>query len=693
MARNHWRKQMKSGGTVIRGCFVMILSLTLAPFTAYGGVPHTAYGVLQYTDGSHPSSLNFSAYITVRTGEVLDVSSAGCGYSPAEGQWFVQCGNFVTAWSVGNVLRVTFNDGSGFSGSMDVTLTNEPADDAGVTTLTTGATYAKLSVDDVAIPRGSNLDLSVFMEGVGVSDSVVAYELKLGFDPDVLLAVGVETVGTMTQNWDMTISAPKETDVHIGGFSTNQPSSRLIPDAGILVKVKFLVHGLPTSQTSNSTLVRFLEGTVFTLTEEIRIAHSKTGAVSVLNGTSPTTRNIDLYPNWNLISLGIVPDPNTLPDVFDDHQVEYVFGYRSGEGPMSWDVNRPSFLNDLEYLDGLHGYWIKSGDAVKESWSVEGDGIPVDTPIPLYSGWNLKGYLPGVADSISHAFQTLDTSYAYIFSYEGGASGGPKSWDRQRPWFLNDLGKLDPGAGYWVKMTDAMSLVYPTGGYLPKRIHPLLPVDAGQDTAPIVTPWICDFWEASTLVLMEGDTVDVYDSDGVWCGRTTVQEENGILGFSVHVFGDDLSTTPTIDEGAVEGDTLSFFVNGLPALVVQGSNVWNWNSSKEIKLQLGSTDVSDSRNNSPSDIKIALGNYPNPFNAYTIISFILDTPGAVSLVVYDALGRQLIRLLDQVNHRAGEYKLAWDGCDHLGQRVASGLYFFRLNVGDNVKTHKMLLLY
>ena len=685
---------MKRGRSLSGVELVCILCGLVAagPAVVFGGVPHTAYGVVQYAGGSHPDSIYFSAYITIRPGEVLDISSPGCGYNSTTGQWYVQCGNFVTAWSVGNILRVEINDGGGYSGSMDVTLTNEPGDDAGVTTLTTGATYAKLTISDASVTRGSNLDLSVFMEGLGVSDSVVAYELKLGFDPDVLLALGDVTLGTMTQYWDMTISAPKETNIHIGGFSTNLPSTRLIFDAGILVKVKFLVHGIPSSQTSNTTLVRFLEGTVYTLTEEVRIAHAKSGAVTVLDGTIPTTKNVDLHPNWNLVSLGIIPDPNTLPEVFDTHDVEYVFGYRSGEGPMSWDVNRPSFLNDLKYLDGLHGYWIRSGAAAAENWSVEGDGIAVNTPIPLYSGWNLIGYLPSQEDAISHAFQSLDTLYSYIFAYEGGG-GGPKSWDRNRPEFLNDLNALSPESGYWVKMNDTITLTYPTGGYINKQIIHFTSTLANQDTAPIITPYVCDFWSWGTAGIVQGDTIDVYDDDGVLCGRTDVLEENGMVGFIVHVFGDD-GTTPLIDEGADNGDTLQFYINGTPADVIKGSPVWyDTSGSKEIDLAFQTGVGGDLREERLPDSIGLFGNYPNPFNAATTITYTVPFRSDTEIKVYDERGRCIRDLVDHPAHPAGAYDIIWDGRDNAGRSVSTGLYFCRLRMNERVMTRKMLLVY
>jgi len=63
----------------------------------------------------------------------------------------------------------------------------------------------------------------------------------------------------------------------------------------------------------------------------------------------------------------------------------------------------------------------------------------------------------------------------------------------------------------------------------------------------------------------------------------------------------------------------------------------------------------------------------------------------VSLVVYDVAGRQ-VRTLVNDRQRADVYKVTWDGVNDQGQRVASGMYFYKLVAGKFVQTKKMMLL-
>ena len=70
-------------------------------------------------------------------------------------------------------------------------------------------------------------------------------------------------------------------------------------------------------------------------------------------------------------------------------------------------------------------------------------------------------------------------------------------------------------------------------------------------------------------------------------------------------------------------------------------------------------------------------NFPNPFNAQTLIQYELPTAGLVRLGVFNAAG-QRVRLLVDEHQAAGLYLQPWDGRDDAGQQVASGAYLYRL---------------
>lgn len=84
-------------------------------------------------------------------------------------------------------------------------------------------------------------------------------------------------------------------------------------------------------------------------------------------------------------------------------------------------------------------------------------------------------------------------------------------------------------------------------------------------------------------------------------------------------------------------------------------------------------------------------NYPNPFNPITNISFSMNEPGDVSLEVFNILG-QKVRSLHVGMLTAGLHTFEWDGTDEGGLRVASGVYFYRLQNESSTRTRKMLLI-
>ncbi|MDE2741760.1 MAG: hypothetical protein OXI58_09245 [Gemmatimonadota bacterium] len=91
-----------------------------------------------------------------------------------------------------------------------------------------------------------------------------------------------------------------------------------------------------------------------------------------------------------------------------------------------------------------------------------------------------------------------------------------------------------------------------------------------------------------------------------------------------------------------------------------------------------------------------LANFPNPFNPDTYIPYQLHAPAQVRLTIHDVRGA-LVREIDLGYRAAGQYLTStdvahWDGRDHRGERVASGVYLYRLQAGPIAHVRKMVLV-
>jgi hypothetical protein len=84
-------------------------------------------------------------------------------------------------------------------------------------------------------------------------------------------------------------------------------------------------------------------------------------------------------------------------------------------------------------------------------------------------------------------------------------------------------------------------------------------------------------------------------------------------------------------------------------------------------------------------------NVPNPFNPSTEIKYDVPSQGRVTLEIYDVSGRLVRKLVDDVQS-PGPKVVTWSGADDRGQRVATGVYFYRLTAPGFQRTLKMTLV-
>jgi hypothetical protein len=113
-----------------------------------------------------------------------------------------------------------------------------------------------------------------------------------------------------------------------------------------------------------------------------------------------------------------------------------------------------------------------------------------------------------------------------------------------------------------------------------------------------------------------------------------------------------------------------------------GTNVARPNICMEINLLVGNQTI---QTEIPKVFSLAQ-NYPNPFNPTTSIKFAVPKQSLVKMVIYDVIGREVTKLVNEVK-QAGNYEIPFDASS-----LASGVYFYRMESGDFVDVKKMVLI-
>lgn len=87
---------------------------------------------------------------------------------------------------------------------------------------------------------------------------------------------------------------------------------------------------------------------------------------------------------------------------------------------------------------------------------------------------------------------------------------------------------------------------------------------------------------------------------------------------------------------------------------------------------------------------IKIGNFPNPFNTETSISFVITEDSEVEIAIFDIFGKMISRLIPARHFKPGRYSVKWNSRDDHEKMVHPGIYFYQVKVGENIRTGKMI---
>ena len=176
--------------------------------------------------------------------------------------------------------------------------------------------------------------------------------------------------------------------------------------------------------------------------------------------------------------------------------------------------------------------------------------------------------------------------------------------------------------------------------------------------------------------------------DGLTPTQTLVTLRSRPMGLAVDLVGSKLYWTNAngkIQRANLNGKNIQNVVSGLraPGDIVLGSSAAATAAAPTYAAEI-------------PDQTTLLANYPNPFNPETWIPYQLSQPSNVKITIYNARGA-VVRQLALGHQPAGIYTsrtraVYWDGRNNQGERVASGIYFYRLQTDNISSLRKMLIL-
>ena len=87
-----------------------------------------------------------------------------------------------------------------------------------------------------------------------------------------------------------------------------------------------------------------------------------------------------------------------------------------------------------------------------------------------------------------------------------------------------------------------------------------------------------------------------------------------------------------------------------------------------------------------------LPNYPNPFNSETTIKFIIEKPAKIKLIIYNIQGKEVRNLIKNNFLSIGWHSIKWDGKNEQGLEMPSGIYLYKIYVGNQQGMRQMILI-
>jgi len=361
------------------------------------------------------------------------------------------------------------------------------------------------------------------------------------------------------------------------------------------------------------------------------------------------TRNITLKQGWNLISYPVKKSPLSIFDVLPFIE----------SGPFIYIPATGYAQRDT--ITELQGCWIKVSDGYE--LNLNGRLIE-DTLLAVQNGWNLIGGNSFITDTSDIYSQPEGIIQSVFWGYD--TSG------------YYSASEIKYGNGYWVKADQDGYIILPNDSVLSKR-------SSNQELMKTAFEISCN-GKKRILWIVDGKDLRRYEAPPLpptedievrFVGDLYAEsKENSTYQISI-----TNGKYPIQIKSMVEGE--EFEVLGNITQQVYGklslNNSVRIDNEKDVLLTLNKVTV-------PTEYYLSQ-NYPNPFNPSTTIKFGLPKDQKVRVIVYDILGQEVERIVNNEQLKAGHHIIKWDA-----SKFASGVYILNIEAGNFKSVKKMMLL-
>ncbi len=216
--------------------------------------------------------------------------------------------------------------------------------------------------------------------------------------------------------------------------------------------------------------------------------------------------------------------------------------------------------------------------------------------------------------------------------------------------------------------------------------------------------FLAEYSSDGTELTAPFEILDIQDSDAVdahisvsnndYISVTWVDTRNGSKEIYSQIF-DDLFIAISLNK-KVSNDSPEFMAT--PFSTAHNGRAWYcWADPRANGINIYAnntiylaTDIDDNEPNIPTGFEL-IQNYPNPFNPSTEISFRLPENSFVTISVFNMLG-QHVKTLVESDLNAGLHTVTWDATNQYNNRVASGIYCYKMETEKFAEMKKMMLL-